>query len=120
MLPPEAAACSACMQAACAERQAIAVQASDAHGGREAVLRMAGMLEGILRSCNNLAERVHHSRCLYLMAGISHLVPLAVYMVPLVALMLIPPLLVSWRTTCRAALQAHAEAQASDQVTDLR
>ena len=55
---------------------------------------MAVMLEGMLRSCNNLVEHMHHSHTMYLLAGIGAIVPLAVYIFPLVALLLIPPLVV--------------------------
>lgn len=46
------------------------------------VLLMAAALEGALRSCNNLLERLHHSYFMYLLPSLDKFVPVEVYTLP--------------------------------------
>lgn len=62
--------------------------------GKDAIGQMARMLEGMIRSCNSLIERPHHSLTLYLLAGPHAVLSLSLYIVPVVLLVVIPSLAV--------------------------
>eukprot|EP00892_Ulva_mutabilis_P006819 jgi/Ulvmu1/4509/UM002_0235.1 len=46
------------------------------------VLLLAAALEGTLRSCNNLLERLHHSYFMYLLPSLDKFVPVEIYTLP--------------------------------------
>ena len=53
-----------------------------AHATQQRIVAAAAALEGVIRSCNNLLERLHHSYFMYLQPSTTHFITVEAYVVP--------------------------------------
>eukprot|EP00250_Pteridium_aquilinum_P004803 c15005_g1_i1 orf=109-2280(+) len=94
---------------------------SQAHGGPVGSLMKFGrLLEGTIRSVNNLLEKFHQSFFLYLLTGPNKFVSVGVYTIPLLLLLVTLPLKAAALCTQASGVRSKSLSETSDQSSQAR
>lgn len=89
--------------------------ATQAHGGHiGSLIKFGRLLEGMIRSVNNLLEKFHQSFFLYFLTGPNKFVSVGVYTIPLLLLLITLPL----KAAALCAQASGSSSQSSSKVSD--